>query len=102
MMSSGEQLPRSEWPTVTEFYSGHDIFITGATGFMGKCLVEKVLRSLPTAGHVFVMVRPKKGKSVKERMEELTNLKVSSEINALLMFPVYLTSVYAVIPASMY
>ena len=75
------QLPRSEWPTITEFYSGHDIFITGATGFMGKCLVEKVLRSLPTAGHVFVMVRPKKGKSVKERMEELKNLKVSSESN---------------------
>ena len=75
----GDQLPRSEWPTITEFYSGHDIFITGATGFMGKCLVEKVLRSLPTAGRVFVMVRPKKEKSVKERMEELTNLEVSSE-----------------------
>ena len=75
----GDQLPRSEWPTITEFYSGHDIFITGATGFMGKCLVEKVLRSLPTAGRVFVMMRAKKGKSVKERMEELTNLKVSSE-----------------------
>ena len=78
LISSRDQLPRSEWPTITEFYSCHDIFITGATGFMGKCLVEKVLRSLPTAGHVFVMVRSKKGKSVKE---ELTNLKVSSEIN---------------------
>ena len=80
MMSSGEQLPRSEWPTITEFYSGHDIFITGATGFMGKCLVEKILRSLPTAGRVFVLVRPKKGKSVQERVEDLTNKKVSLPI----------------------
>ena len=73
-------LSSSEWPTVTEFYTGHDIFITGATGFMGKCLVEKILRSLPTAGRVFVLVRPKKGKSVQERVEDLTNTKVSVAI----------------------
>ena len=100
MMSSGEQLPRSEWPTVTEFYSGHDIFITGATGFMGKCLVEKVLRSLPTAGRVFVLVRPKKGKSVQERVEDLTNIEVSIDAQCI-HNPVCL-SVYAVIPASTY
>ena len=69
-ISSRDQLPLSEWPTITEFYFGHDVFITGATSFMGKCLVEKVLHSLPTVGCVFVMMRPKKGKNVQER--ELT------------------------------
>ena len=81
MMSAGEQLPRNEWPTVAEFYSGHDILITGGTGFMGKCLVEKVLRSLSTAGHVFVLMRPKKGKSVQERIGDLTSARVSSDLH---------------------
>ena len=76
LVSSGQQLPRSEWPSITEFYTDRDVFITGATGFMGKCLVEKILRSVPGEGRVFVLVRSKKGKSAKERMEDLTGTKV--------------------------
>lgn len=29
---------------VKSFYEGQTIFITGATGFMGKILIEKLLR----------------------------------------------------------
>ena len=76
-MSSVDVLSSSDWPTITEFYTGLDLFITGVTGFMGKCLLEKLLRSLPNEGRIFVLVRPNKGKSVLERIEELTSTRVS-------------------------
>ncbi len=76
--SSSQQA--SQWSSVTEFYTDRDIFVTGGTGFMGKCLLEKLLRSIPGEGKIFVLVRQKKGKSVQERVEELTNSKVSAGI----------------------
>eukprot|EP01102_Stenamoeba_stenopodia_P011252 TRINITY_DN3441_c0_g2_i1.p1 TRINITY_DN3441_c0_g2~~TRINITY_DN3441_c0_g2_i1.p1 ORF type:complete len:374 (+),score=76.33 TRINITY_DN3441_c0_g2_i1:34-1122(+) len=57
-------------PSVIEFYRGKDIFLTGATGFVGKVVLEKILRSLPECGRVFVLVRPKKGLSVEQRLQE--------------------------------
>ena len=32
---------------VRSFYENRSVLITGATGFIGKALVEKILRSLP-------------------------------------------------------
>ena len=32
---------------IVDFYESRSIFITGATGFMGKVLVEKILRTCP-------------------------------------------------------
>ena len=31
--------------SIAEFFSGKNIFITGATGFVGQALIEKILRS---------------------------------------------------------
>ncbi len=61
---------------MTQFYSEKAVFITGATGFMGKCLLEKILRSLPDVTQVMILVRPKRGKSMKERMDSLLKSKV--------------------------
>jgi fatty acyl-CoA reductase len=58
-------------PSIVDFYSARDVFITGATGFMGKCLLEKLLRSVPDLGSVFVLTRAKKGKSPEQRTKEL-------------------------------
>ncbi len=66
----------NDWPSISEFYTGRDVFITGVTGFMGKCLLEKLLRSIPGEGKVFVLVRPKKGKTPQERIDELSAVKV--------------------------
>ena len=67
-------------PSVAEFYRHKDIFITGATGFVGKCLLEKLLRSVPDAGKIMILMRPKKGKSVKERLDNILASKVSKRI----------------------
>ena len=64
-------------PSIPDFYRHQNVFITGATGFMGKCLLEKLLRSVPDVGKVFVLTRAKKGKSPEERTKDLLRGPVS-------------------------
>jgi len=73
---ASSSLQDTEWPSVAEFYAHRDILITGATGFMGKCLGEKLLRSVPELGRLLVLVRPKRGKSVKERIDTMLKSRV--------------------------
>lgn len=69
----GEDAPL---PSIVDFYSRRNVFITGATGFMGKCLLEKLLRSVPDLGSVFVLTRPKKGKDPQQRINDLLSSPV--------------------------
>lgn len=70
----------ADWPSITDFYAHKDIFITGATGFLGKCLVEKLLRDVPDIGRVMILIRPKKGKSVEERLKSVLGSKVGTSL----------------------
>ncbi len=63
--------------SIPDFYKGRSIFITGATGFMGKALVEKLLRSCPEIDRLYLLMRPSKGKDVAARLKELINNPVS-------------------------
>lgn len=55
---------------VAEFYRGADLFVTGATGFVGVALLEKVLRCCPDVGNIYCLMRPKRGKDISTRAEE--------------------------------
>ncbi|XP_052749116.1 fatty acyl-CoA reductase wat-like [Galleria mellonella] len=56
---------------VQEFYKGKNILITGATGFLGKILMEKLLRSCPGVDNLYLLVRQKRGKDIFTRIEEI-------------------------------
>lgn len=62
---------------ICEFFGGKNILITGATGFCGKVLVEKLLRSCEDVGKVFVLIRKKKKASIHERYIDYANHFVS-------------------------
>lgn len=66
---------------VAEFYKGKNIFITGGTGFVGVCLLEKILRCVPDVGKIYLLMRPKKGKEIKERLEEIKSNSVFEKLN---------------------
>lgn len=61
-------------------FAGKSVFLTGVTGFMGKVLMEKVLRCLDT-DTVYVLIRAKRGKSVSERLEKILEAPVSQIID---------------------
>ena len=66
-----------EASSIAEFYKGKTVFITGATGFMGKVLVEKLLRSCPGVDQLYLLMRPSKGKDVVSRLQEFIDNQVS-------------------------
>ncbi len=53
-----------------EAYEGKKVLLTGGTGFLGTALVEKILRSLPDLGRLYLVIRPYRGKSAAERFEK--------------------------------
>ncbi|XP_043481873.1 putative fatty acyl-CoA reductase CG5065 [Leptopilina heterotoma] len=69
-----------EYTSVKDFYRDRSIFITGGTGFMGKVLVEKLLRSCPGIKNIYLLMRPKKGQNVQQRLQELLNAPLFGKI----------------------
>ncbi|KAH9630863.1 hypothetical protein HF086_014604 [Spodoptera exigua] len=55
---------------IQEFYKDKTVFLTGASGFLGKQLVEKLFRAC-NIGKIFVLLRPKKNMTIQERLEEM-------------------------------
>ncbi|CAH0686082.1 unnamed protein product [Spodoptera exigua] len=55
--------------SVQQFYHGSTAFMTGGSGFLGKQLIEKLLRATKIS-KIYVLLRCKKGKTVQQRLEE--------------------------------
>ncbi|RZC37876.1 NAD binding 4, Sterile, Epimerase, Polysacc synt 2, and/or 3Beta HSD domain containing protein [Asbolus verrucosus] len=56
---------------ITDLFIDKTVLITGGTGFLGKVLIEKLLRCCLGLKKIYMIVRPKKGKTVHDRMEEM-------------------------------
>lgn len=58
---------------LAQFYANKNILITGATGFIGKVCLVKIIRSLGDCGQVYVMLRSKKGLTPQQRFDRMLN-----------------------------
>ncbi|XP_050316023.1 putative fatty acyl-CoA reductase CG5065 [Anthonomus grandis grandis] len=65
---------------IPKWYAGQHIFVTGATGFMGKVLVEKLLRSCPGVSTIYIIIRHKKGRTTAQRLEDFLNSPVFDKL----------------------
>lgn len=62
--------------TIDEFYRDKCIFVTGATGFLGKVLIEKLLRECPTLKAIYLLLRSRGGQESRKRLRELLDSEV--------------------------
>ncbi|XP_046382377.1 putative fatty acyl-CoA reductase CG5065 [Ischnura elegans] len=61
----------NEYVSVASFYRDRSILVTGGTGFVGKVLIEKLLRSCPAIKNIYLLVRPKQGHGIRQRVDQL-------------------------------
>lgn len=53
---------------IREFYKDKTILMTGCTGFVGKVVLEKFIRSIGNFKKIYVLVRPKRGTHPMDRV----------------------------------
>lgn len=68
----------NESTDIATWFAGKILFVTGATGFMGKVLVEKLLRDCPDIERMYLLIRTKRGVDTEQRREEYINHMVSN------------------------
>ncbi|KAL1500839.1 hypothetical protein ABEB36_006269 [Hypothenemus hampei] len=68
MKEGNEKVP------IPKYFQGKSLLITGGSGFLGKVLIEKLLRSCPDISIIYILLRPKKGKTLQERVEAITSI----------------------------
>ncbi|KAK9879057.1 hypothetical protein WA026_003872 [Henosepilachna vigintioctopunctata] len=56
---------------IVRYYNEKTIFLTGATGFLGKLILEKILRTCKGVKRIYILVRPKKGVNINDRIDQL-------------------------------
>lgn len=59
--------------SIEEFYAGTGVLVTGATGFVGKGLLEKLMRVCPRVTVIFLLIRPKSNQTIEQRFKKLIN-----------------------------
>ncbi|XP_045457888.1 fatty acyl-CoA reductase wat-like [Melitaea cinxia] len=65
---------------VQKFYDNAVVFITGGSGFIGKQLIEKLLRSCNIM-KIYILLRVKKNKTVEERLKALLDDPVYDDLH---------------------
>ncbi|XP_042515249.1 fatty acyl-CoA reductase 2, chloroplastic-like [Macadamia integrifolia] len=62
---------------IVKFLRGKRFFITGATGFLAKVLLEKILRTVPDVGKIFLLI---KAQNKEDAMNRLKNEIINEEL----------------------
>ncbi|XP_021283137.1 fatty acyl-CoA reductase 2 [Herrania umbratica] len=62
---------------IVKFLRGKEFFITGSTGFLAKVLIEKILRTVPDVGKIFLLIKAKNREAAMERLKsEIINAEL--------------------------
>ncbi|KAJ8537647.1 hypothetical protein K7X08_014187 [Anisodus acutangulus] len=62
---------------IVEFFEGKNILVTGATGFLAKALIEKILRTIPKINKIYILIRAKdKGAAFERLTSEIIESKL--------------------------
>lgn len=64
---------------ITETFENGTFLVTGSTGFLGKLLVEKLLRSC-SVKNIAILVRNKKGLDASQRVADIYKKPVSIRV----------------------
>jgi FlaA1/EpsC-like NDP-sugar epimerase len=63
--------------SVESFFADKCVFITGATGFLGKVLLEKLLRSCQRIKRIYVLTRARADMTPQQRIDKILQSKVN-------------------------
>jgi alcohol-forming fatty acyl-CoA reductase len=63
--------------SITETFQNGTVFVTGCTGFLGKILTEKLLRTCDVK-NIAILVRGKNGLTASQRAENMFKQSVSN------------------------
>ena len=66
--------------SIGRFYAGRSLFITGGSGFIGKQVVEKLLRSCSDIDRIYVLMKAKKDQLPQQRLEKMLSLPVCQAV----------------------
>lgn len=59
--------------TIVQFLRGRQLFVTGATGFLAKVLVEKILWEQPDVGMIHLLVQRRGDTTPEQRLQDLVD-----------------------------
>jgi alcohol-forming fatty acyl-CoA reductase len=76
------ELSAAESKNIFEFYKDSTVLITGGTGFLGKVLVEKLLRCLGVK-RIYLLIRAKNEMNAEQRLVEYFKETVSDLLHQL-------------------
>ncbi|KAD3337127.1 hypothetical protein R6Q59_027791 [Mikania micrantha] len=62
---------------IVNILRGKRLFVTGATGFLGKVFIEKMLRTVPDVGKIYILI---KAKNKDAAMDRLKNEIINAEL----------------------
>ncbi|XP_028162032.1 putative fatty acyl-CoA reductase CG5065 isoform X1 [Ostrinia furnacalis] len=66
--------------SVSDFYAGKSVFITGGTGFLGKAYIETLLRNCEDIDKIFILIREKKGESIENRVKHMVKNPIFGKV----------------------
>ncbi|XP_047507024.1 putative fatty acyl-CoA reductase CG5065 isoform X1 [Pieris napi] len=69
-----------KYQRVADYYAGKSVFVTGATGFVGKVFIERLLSNCKDIENVFVLIRPKHGADTGKRLQKIFDVPLFDKL----------------------